>query len=77
MKKKDTPYWREYNIFVTNCSKLFDVIGDSDRIKGQWLLWVVKMADSDWQFYKNMCLVPQIDYCGNICYVFTEQSISN
>ena len=34
MKKKDT-YWREYNIFVTNCSKLFDMICDSDRIKGQ------------------------------------------
>ena len=38
MKKKDT-YWREYNIFVTNCSILFDIIGDSDKIKGPELLW--------------------------------------
>ena len=53
MKKKDT-YWRENNIFATNCSKLFDIIGDSDRIKGQELLWGVKMTDTDWQLYKNM-----------------------
>ena len=32
MKKKDT-YWREYNIFVKNCSKSFDMICDSDRLK--------------------------------------------
>ena len=53
MKKKDT-CWREYNILVTNCSKLFDIIGDSDRIKGQELLWDVKMRGAVWQFYKNM-----------------------
>ena len=46
MKKKDT-YSRESNIFVTNCSKLFDIIGDSDRIKGKELLWGVKMTDAD------------------------------
>ena len=40
MKQKDT-YWSEYNIFVTNCRKLFDIIGDSDSIKGQELLWDV------------------------------------
>ena len=47
-------YWSEYNIFVTNCNNLFDIIGDSDRIKGQELLWGVKMTDTDWQFYENM-----------------------
>ena len=47
MKKKDT-YWREYNIqtvYVTNCSKLFGIIHDSDRIEGQELLWGVKMTN--------------------------------
>ena len=65
MKKKDT-YWKEYNIFATNCSKLFDIIGDSDKIKGQELLWGVKMTASDWQFYKNMFFLPQIGYSSNI-----------
>ena len=44
----------DHNIFVTNFSKLFDIIGDSYRIKGQELLWRVKMTDTDWHFYKNM-----------------------
>ena len=65
MKKKDT-YWREYNIFVTSCSKLFHIIGYSDRIKGRELSWGVKMTDTDWQFCKNICLVLQIGYCNNI-----------
>ena len=65
MKKKDS-YWREYNIFATKFSKLYDSIGDSGRIKGQKLFWGVKMTDTDWKFYKNMCLIPQIGYCSNI-----------
>ena len=39
---------REYNIFVTSCSKLFHIIGYSDRIKGRELSWGVKMTDTDW-----------------------------
>ena len=53
-KKERHLFERESNIFVTNCSKLFDIIGASDRIKGKELLWGVKMTDADWQLYKNM-----------------------
>ena len=64
MKKKDT-YQREYNIFVTNCSKLFDIIGDSDKIKGQELLWGVKNDKLTGSSIK-ICLVLEIGYCSNI-----------
>ena len=54
----------DYNIFVTNCSKLFDIIGDSYRIKGQELLWRVKMTDTGTSI--KICLVLQIGYCSNV-----------
>ena len=35
--------------------------------KKQENIWKVKMTEDDLQFYKNMCLVPQIWYSSRIC----------
>ena len=35
LKKKKETYWNEYNLFLTNCNKLFDIIGDPCRIQTQ------------------------------------------
>ena len=64
-KKKDT-YWNEYRKFIIACRNLFDIIGSQERRKKQENIWKVKMTE-DLQFYKNMCLVPQIGYSSRIC----------
>ena len=64
-KKKDT-YWNEYQKFIIACRNLFDIIGSQERRKKQENRWKVKMTE-DLQFYKNMCLVPQIGYSSRIC----------
>ena len=65
-KKKDT-YWNEYQKFIIACRNLFDIIGSQERRKKQENIWKVKMTEEDLQFYKNMCLVPQIGYSSRIC----------
>ena len=35
--------------------------------KKQENIWKVKMTEDDLQFYKNMCLVPQVWYSSRIC----------
>ena len=65
-KKKDT-YWNECQKFIIACRNLFDIIGSQERRKKQENIWKVKMTEEDLQFYKNMCLVPQIGYSSRIC----------
>ena len=59
--KKKCTYWKKHGDFVVLCHKLFDIKSDcSERIKIQEKLWGTKMTEKDLQFYKNMCLVPQV-----------------
>ena len=65
LKKKDK-YWGEYNEFIEQRAKLFDIIGDDERIKNQENVWKVKMIEKDYKFYENMCCQPQLGYCSNV-----------
>ena len=40
---------------------------DLRKRKKQENIWKVKMREDDLQFYKNMCLVPQVGYSSRIC----------
>ena len=63
-KKKDT-YWKQYSEFVSASKQLFDIIASNDWIKAQEKLWKVKMIEADYQFHRNMLLVPQDGYCSS------------
>ena len=65
-KKKKETYWQKYDSFLLKCKELFDIIGDTDRIKRQEEVWNVKMTDGDRHFYNNMKKVPQTGYCSNV-----------
>ena len=45
--------------------QLFDIIASDDRIKAQEKIWKIKMTESDYQFHRNMSLVPQGGYCSS------------
>ena len=56
-KKKDI-YWKQYYEFVPANKQLFDIIASDDRIKAHEKIWKIKMTESDYQFRRNMSLVP-------------------
>ena len=59
--KKKVKYWNEYQKFIIACRNLFDIIGSQERRKKkQENIWKVKITEEDLQFYKNMCLIPQV-----------------
>ena len=61
--KRGETYWKRVSTFVTDCNKLFDIKGSPGRIKGQEQLWNVRMTETDFEFYRNQCLTPQVGYC--------------
>ena len=51
--------------YVSTCKQLFDIIATDDRIKAQKKIWKIKMTQPDYQFHRNMSLVPQVWYCSS------------
>ena len=63
-KKKDK-YWKQYDEFISASKQMLDIITSDDRIKAQEKIWKIKMIESDYQFHRNIPLVPQVGYCSS------------